>query len=185
MVASMGLVGLFYWMLRLSITVLTATRTQHDCNVQTLVWISITNGVRIVGIVFQLVFFYRISPCIGEQPNIRQQKVSYLLIPVVMLAQISVFVNTVVDSYRQVVLCSLVILSIFPIHIQGSKMYLSSPKHEETQPHKSSSPQIKLNLFSLVVLITIKLEKTESPKSCWIRYVRFLRSIKRLFLLFP
>lgn len=103
MVASMGLVGLFYWILRLSITVLTATRTQHDCNVQTLVWISITNGVRIVGIVFQLVFFYRISPCIGEQPNIRQQKVSYLLIPVVMLAQISVFVNTVVDSYRHVV----------------------------------------------------------------------------------
>ena len=104
MVTLMGVVGVVFWIIRSSLTCIMATRMiSHGPTFNYLCWISTTNIVRTTGVIFQLFFYFRIAPSTGLRVEICERSISHLLLPLMMLCQLSVFVNTVIDSYSYVV----------------------------------------------------------------------------------
>ena len=98
----MGVFALAFWILKFSLTSLMVLISSAD-SYNYLLWISMKNLIRIVGVFFQLFFFIRISPSFGCREELRKNKISYFLLPGIMLSQLAVFINSIIDSYSYVV----------------------------------------------------------------------------------
>ena len=103
-VGSMGVFGLSFWILRFALTVLaTSCQIVQPCQTEAaqeyFKWISVKFFVRIIGIGVQLFFFYSIGASSGREKHIRKRKLPYFIVPCLMLCQLSVFINSVIDSY--------------------------------------------------------------------------------------
>ena len=95
----MGLVGLVYWALRTSVSFIITVRMYEEQVFNHLVWITAINTIRIIGIPFQIFFFVRITPEFCSHEKVRNNKMTYLLVPCVLLGFMSVFVNTVINNH--------------------------------------------------------------------------------------
>ena len=100
MVVSMGLVGLVYWSLKACVSFIITVRMHDEEVFSHLAWITVITVTRIVGIPFQIFFFVRITPTFCLQEKVRDNKLTYLLVPCVLFGLLSVFVNTVINSHR-------------------------------------------------------------------------------------
>ena len=105
MVGLMGVVALVFWILKCSLTILLAVRisTFHIEMSKYIAWSSTKFVVRIAGVLFQLFFFFRITPLFGYRESIRKRRISYMLLPCIMLSQLAVFINSVIDTYSYVI----------------------------------------------------------------------------------
>lgn len=106
MVGLMGVVGLAFWILKFSLILILLPRLPADTEprvIEYLTWINIKNGVRIISLPFQLYFFCRITNSFGCREIIRNKKISYFLLPCLMLSQLSIFVNSAIDNYSYLV----------------------------------------------------------------------------------
>ena len=105
MVAIMGVTGFIFWFIK---TLLNAVWVNNISNLspdQTsyLKFSCAKNLMRFIGILFQLFLFIKADPFIGCRENIRMKRVSYFILPALMLSLLSVFVMSVIDSYSGIV----------------------------------------------------------------------------------
>ncbi|XP_057293890.1 uncharacterized protein LOC130622446 [Hydractinia symbiolongicarpus] len=105
MVAVMGITGFVFWVIKTILNAVWAIKIIGLTSEQLeyLEWSVAKNGLRSVGILFQLYFFIKSDPFIGCRKNVKKNALSYLILPALMLSLLSVFIMTVIDSYTGIV----------------------------------------------------------------------------------
>ncbi|XP_057304633.1 uncharacterized protein LOC130641713 [Hydractinia symbiolongicarpus] len=107
MVAMMGVTGLAFWLLKSVLITIWTTRTTDDSNLiaelPSLKWLASKAYLRSFGCVFQIYLYIRVDLSLGYQPSIRYNKFNHFLLPCLMLSFLSVFTNSVIDSYHAVI----------------------------------------------------------------------------------
>ena len=105
LVGLMGIIALAFWVLKCALTtsMMVQFYSSDKDKFHYLAWSLAKFAVRIAGVLFQLFFFFRITPSFGYRENIRKRGISYMLLSCIMLSQLAVFINSVIDTYNFVV----------------------------------------------------------------------------------
>lgn len=104
MVGFMGAVGFVFWVMKACFCFLWSFNSiitpTEEASHPYLVWTSIKDAVRAIGMLFQLHFFVKMGPNYCTQAINIRRKIYHLLVPAMMLGLLSIFVCCVIDQYN-------------------------------------------------------------------------------------
>ena len=97
----MGVSGLAFGILRFALSVMAESSDMilDPSSHGYFRWIALKFFIRVMGILIQLLTFYRLPPSVGHHNSIRNEKMTHFLVPCIMLCQLAVFIDSIIDSY--------------------------------------------------------------------------------------